>query len=991
MCDPKTKQRRHHRKLRYALEETQDGQYRTVRHELEKRGWEAVGRSSEADLVWTLDERSIDFDSNCVANHFKNVSSVATKAGITKSMEDLRWNAFEDSREFFPRSYRLDDPDSRAAFVQDFQRTAACALLKNHSQSADEHVLELALRVCICWLDELETNPGGLLQSESTLLLSARQWQQLLDYGQNYSSLGQTVRRPATAPPQSTSSASLAVGVRSLRELGRTKRASTRSAVAAALSTPHQQSCAKNSEALHRLRTTATRVMRRLRNAWPQWDMDGSKNIWILKAPEACRGHGIVLNRRLDQILAIADRMPGRIVQKYVENSMTWVDKNDCCAVPRAPSPVKFDLRLWCLFVCDNEETRTYLYEPCYARLCSQPFTLEDEFLGSPCVHLSNLAVQRREHAEKNDSFFMRTQCELEFQLATGHSTIKSPWSTKVRPGIERIVSAIGATVVASASPRARSFELVGVDVILDINCAPWLLEVNLSPAFARRSESHSKNIASMLDGVLRRTVDVWFPSSNMRSDHSDDGWSQVCAHTTPLFLPPQRSLELVGKSIGNEELWILDKTLTNLQGWDMLRRWWKHTRPTYLARRLRRSRAQILIAHLARNRLMRKAVAAECVSRNLGSFVARRRARRLLAFRLTCILLIQACLRQYLVRARTEPMLRKRRVSAWCIAKAVVRWQLLRRIAERTRAVGRAVQVAQISFDCVGATVACATTAVALSSRRHQSYIVRIVRAVVLLQAKTRRRSAISRVSRKRAFILKTLAAKVLQSFFRRRSKIRMEVAALCILRVLRPALIRRLRRIERLRSKSIQTLQRWLLAILEHMRKVRAIKVLLTISAHARFCYYVRQLRKHPQQRLLTLDEFMSSLGIDEFGERSLLSDIEQKPETVIDSPRIKTKDAVSNVYKSAREDCVALDPFLLELARSRSRMTAAPHNPSLHWQHGKKSPQKKRSSCSGLVDTRTTSHQTTKKHATKKKSRKKTSTSQLASLALWAGSPR
>ncbi|EGB02123.1 hypothetical protein AURANDRAFT_69176, partial [Aureococcus anophagefferens] len=263
----------------------------------------------------------------------------------------------------------------------------------------------------------------------------------------------------------------------------------------------------------------------------------------------------------------------------------------------------KFDLRCWALLVGGGEAALdAYAHEPCYARLCSRPFALDDATLGDPCAHLSNLAVQKRGPGRVDEAALMRTQEALEARLG-------GAWERTVAPKIRRIVATLARCALQHASPRGRSFELLGVDVVLDTNLQPWLLECNLSPALARRSDDQSRRIDAMLRGALRRTVDVWFPFTAEAPRH-DDGWRKVAslpAPPPPLKRARAADLSVAGVGLRGDDLLARDASVGPLAAWKALRAWW----PEALARRraalCRRNVAATFIQTLRRCQLARR------------------------------------------------------------------------------------------------------------------------------------------------------------------------------------------------------------------------------------------------------------------------------------------------------------------------------------------------------------------------------------------------
>ena len=97
------------------------------------RGWALSKRGVAPSFAWTVSDTDVDWQSiaatQCV-NHFQCVGQLTTKAGLVATLRDLHWWSPADQRKFFPRSYVL--PEDNCAFIVDFRRSAAAAVVRLH-------------------------------------------------------------------------------------------------------------------------------------------------------------------------------------------------------------------------------------------------------------------------------------------------------------------------------------------------------------------------------------------------------------------------------------------------------------------------------------------------------------------------------------------------------------------------------------------------------------------------------------------------------------------------------------------------------------------------------------------------------------------------------------------------------------------------------------------------------------------------------------------
>lgn len=236
--------------------------------------------------------------------------------------------------------------------------------------------------------------------------------------------------------------------------------------------------------------------LKTLRSVWPRY---AQKNVkWIIKPPASARGTGI---RVVNQWAQIPKRKP-LIVQRYIER-------------PLLINGSKFDLRLYVLVTCMNP-LRVFMHTDGLARFASVKYSEKVDTLNDRYMHLTNYSINKlSSNYTKNED---ANACQ-------GHKwTLKSLWSYLADQGynVTMLWSALKnlvlRTILAGEAPinamtkvnvqsRYNCFELFGVDVILDSELIPWLLEVNISPSLHSSSplDAHVKGplVTSLLNTVM--------------------------------------------------------------------------------------------------------------------------------------------------------------------------------------------------------------------------------------------------------------------------------------------------------------------------------------------------------------------------------------------------------------------------------------------------------------------------------------------------------
>ncbi|XP_026735766.1 tubulin polyglutamylase TTLL4-like isoform X4 [Trichoplusia ni] len=213
--------------------------------------------------------------------------------------------------------------------------------------------------------------------------------------------------------------------------------------------------------------------MKLLKHDWEKYAANNER--WIIKPPASARGTGIKVVSKWTQI----PKKRPVVVQRYVSK-------------PYLINGNKFDLRLYVL-VTSVHPLRIYLYKDGLARFASVKYNDELASLNDRYMHLTNYSINRlSKNYTPNEDF---AACEgHKWTLQTLFQYLKSEkrvdtdqlWDAMKDLVIKTIISgeaSISSLTKANITSRYNCYELFGIDVLLDEDLKPWLLEVNISPS----------------------------------------------------------------------------------------------------------------------------------------------------------------------------------------------------------------------------------------------------------------------------------------------------------------------------------------------------------------------------------------------------------------------------------------------------------------------------------------------------------------------------
>jgi len=507
------------------------GGYPDIKKALKRRGWveNKQKRSPCFDFKWTLKVKHIEFpelQDFQIVNHFEKNTLITTKAGLCRNLRNLIWYSNVDIDTFYPRCFDLADPAELADFCEEFKTVKAECILKDFIlggpkslEKIGEERLMVALNICekrMRDIDDILDEPNPDLT-----LVTADEWE-ILGFDElspdalakkkheawftklmkKYDPIKIKHKKPKKKLESAKKEENLEI-IKSIEDIKETKQKSEKTDEKTEDESEHTK-----------LRTRILEVLAELRKKYPQFDLNGIRNVWIVKPAGMSRGRGIRIFNNLAEIVDYAQcREQQFIVQKYIENPMIILNR-------------KYDIRQWVLITGWNTIS-IWFYSECYIRFGAIDYDATE--ITNRYMHLTNNSVTK--HFSKN-----QTEEEIEGNMWDQDEYIEyikkqygnDQFTEKIQPMMKKIVKWSIDCIQETMIDRQKSCEILGYDFMVDENCNPWLIEINSSPAFDYSTPVTTRLVKQVSEDIVKVMVDYYGTNKKKRAGIDTGGFQLI-------------------------------------------------------------------------------------------------------------------------------------------------------------------------------------------------------------------------------------------------------------------------------------------------------------------------------------------------------------------------------------------------------------------------------------------------------------------------------
>ncbi|CAD8156726.1 unnamed protein product [Paramecium pentaurelia] len=227
-----------------------------------------------------------------------------------------------------------------------------------------------------------------------------------------------------------------------------------------------------------------------------------NQSIWIVKPAELSnRGHGIHIFQTINEVQQFLRNIHHHkngvqktfIVQKYIENPLLYNQR-------------KFDIRCYILFTSINGQHKGYWYQNGYIRTSSYEFSLIN--LQNRLIHLTNDAIQ------KNSEDYGKFEKGNKVSFDEFNNFLPIDFYQTIYKQMKNIALDQFKATYGKLDPKRKenTFELFGIDFMIDDKFKVWLIETNTNPCLECSGPLLSKLIPQLIEDLFKLVLDPLYP-----------------------------------------------------------------------------------------------------------------------------------------------------------------------------------------------------------------------------------------------------------------------------------------------------------------------------------------------------------------------------------------------------------------------------------------------------------------------------------------------
>ena len=242
-------------------------------------------------------------------------------------------------------------------------------------------------------------------------------------------------------------------------------------------------------------------ILKKLSVNLPQYVLEGSKNVWIVKPGGLSRGRGVHCIDQLNDILSNVKPCNQTIIQKYIEN-------------PLVINGRKFDIRQWVL-VTDLNPLTVWLFETPYVRFGAENYHIDD--FKNVFSQLTGNSIAK--HSDKFNTGEIEGDMweNAQFREFLKKTYGGDPW-IQIQKKIEKIVILSLECAKHKLFNRKNNFEVFGFDIMLDDKLNVYIIEINASPDWTYSTKVTEKLVKIASDDIMKVVLDL--PQENLKPEN---------------------------------------------------------------------------------------------------------------------------------------------------------------------------------------------------------------------------------------------------------------------------------------------------------------------------------------------------------------------------------------------------------------------------------------------------------------------------------------